>query len=54
MFFFILVTKPTTEEVKNATTDNNEMYGEENDPLTILQDEKRHSLIFRIDLYSFK
>lgn len=35
------VTRHTTEEVKNATTGNNEMYGEENDSLTILQDEKK-------------
>lgn len=33
-------TKHTTEEVKNATAGNNEMYGELNDPSTILKDEK--------------
>lgn len=36
----ILETKHTTEEVKNATAGNNEMYGELNDQSTILKDEK--------------
>lgn len=41
IFSRILVTKTTTEEFNNATTDNNGMYGEINDPSTVLKDEKK-------------
>eukprot|EP00105_Crassostrea_gigas_P004584 XP_011417834.1 PREDICTED: uncharacterized protein LOC105321267 [Crassostrea gigas] len=38
--------KHTTEEVKNATAYNNEMYGEKNDPSTILKDEQMTMIKF--------
>lgn len=38
--------KHTTEEVKNAAARNNEMYGEKNDPSTILKDEQMTMIKF--------